>query len=325
MHAMLRTGGLVVSVRCEVPWVEDRLREGADGRLVEVGRLRADLRVVVESERAPFATDGWRPVTRDTSCLDGRVVVRDVATSGFDLRLGWDGPVPVMSFRRRPPARTRAASWVLRVRARLLLRAALLQFPVLWAAAAAGRSPLHAAVLESGPPGPLLVAGASGAGKTTMVERAAAAGGRWADDNLAVSDGRTVWGLVEPVRSAQGEGRSAPHGRHERRLAGRVASLDPAAVVLLGRGPVASVSRVDPERAARALVAGTYAAGELRRYWPLHAALAAGSGVGPAHPAVQETAWSLASRVPCFAVDLVSGATAGLGELLSTVEVRSWM
>ena len=126
------------------------------------------------------------------------------------------------------------------------------------------------------------------------LERAAAAGGRWADDNLAVSDGRTVWGLVEPVRSAQGEGRSAPHGRHERRLAGRVASLDPAAV-------------------------------ELRRYWPLHAALAAGSGVGPAHPAVQETAWSLASRVPCFAVDLVSGATAGLGELLSTVEVRSWI
>ncbi len=324
MHAMLCTGSLVVAVRCEVPWVAQRIREGADGRLVEVDPVRADLRVVVEADRAPFDTNGWRTVTRDTCSLDGRVVVRDAATSGFDLRLTRDGAVPVMTFRRRPPGRTRAASWVAPGRARLLLRAALLQFPVLWAAAAAGRSPLHAAVLDSGPPGPVLVAGASGAGKTTMVERAVAAGGRWADDNLGVSDGRTVWGLVEPVRSVHGGGRSAPHGRHERRLAGRVHSLDPAAVVLLGSGPVPGVSRIGPEQAARALVAGTYAAGELRRYWPLHAALAMGSGAGPAHPCVQETAWSLASRVPCFVVDLPPGGTSGLGELLSTTEVGSW-
>ncbi len=329
MHATLRTGGLLVGVRCEVPWVADRLREGAEGRFVEVDPPAPDLRVVVDSRRTPFTTDGWRAVTRDAWSRGGQVVVRDVATSGFDLRLAWDGPVPVMTFRRRPPRRTRAAGLVLPGRARLLLRAALLQFPVLWAAAVTGRAPLHAAALDLGSSGPVLLAGASGAGKTTMVEQAAAAGGRWAADNLAVSDGRTVWGLVEPVRSANGAGRSAPHGRREHRLAGRVDSLEPVAVVVLGRARVQRVVRLDPDSAARALAAGTYAAGELRRYWPLHAVLAIGSGAGPAHPGVHEAARSLATRVPCFAVDLVDGATAGpagsadLSALLSDAQARS--
>ena len=316
VDAVLRTGGLLVGLRCDVPWVAARLREAADHRLVEVHAPRTDLRVVVQGLREPFGTDGWRSLSRDSWCTDSQVVVRDVATSGFDLRLSWDAAVPVMTFRRRPPSRTRAAGWALPGRARLLLRAALIQFPVLWASGLVGRSPLHVACVTTGPLGPVLVAGPSGAGKTTMVERAAAAGGRWTDDNLAVSDGRTVWGVVEPVRSVNGSGRGAPHGRREHRLTGRVDALDPVAVVVLGRGQVRHVTELAPDRAARAIVAGTYAAGELRRYWPLHGLLAIGTDAGPAHPRVPEVATELTSRLPCFAVDLPPGTTSTLADLL---------
>jgi hypothetical protein len=324
MQATMTTAGLRVAVRCEVGWVTERLLDGADGHLVEGDPSGADLAVVVEAGRSPFPTQGWRAVTRESWCQDGEVVVSDVATSGFDLRLTWDGAVPVMTFRYRPPRRTRAAGLVLRSRARLLLRAALLQFPVLWTVSMLGRAPVHATAVDAGPAGPVLLVGASGAGKTTMVERSAAAGGRWVSDNLAVTDGRTLWGLVEPVRSAHGDGRSAPHGRRETRLAGRVDCLRPAALVVLARGPCLQVARLDPEAAARDLVASTYAAGELRRYWPLHAALSLGSRAGPAHPAVQEVARSLAIRMPCFAVELPPGDTTAPAGLLAGVETRSW-
>jgi hypothetical protein len=323
VDATLRSGGLLVGLRSEVPWVTARLREGADGQLVDVPAVQADLRVVVQSRRDPFRTEGWQQLTRDSCCRDGSVVVRDVATSGFDLRLGWDAGVPVMTFRHRPPARTRALGWVAPGRARLLLQAALLQFPVLWAAATSGRAPLHVATVEPDARGTFLVAGPSGVGKTTMVERAAAAGGRWTDDNLAVSDGRTVWGVVEPVRSVQGDGRAAPHGRRERRLDGRVAELEPVAVVVLGRGRTQRVTRLEPDVAARAIVTGTYSAGELRRYWPLHALLAMGTAVGPAHPDVQSVARTLTSRLPSFAVELPPGGAIDPGVLASTEPMRT--
>ena len=327
--AKLATGGLTMAVGCELGWVGERLVEGAAGELVAAPRWGSpvsdvDLVVAVEASRSAFPTQGWRTVTRDSWCHDGDVVVADVVTSGFDLRLTWRGCVPVMTFRYRPPRRTRAAGVALRSRARLLVRAALLQYPVLWAAGLRGRAPVHAAAVDAGPTGPLLLAGASGAGKTTMVERAAASGDRWVSDNLAVSDGRSVWGLVEPVRSVTGDGRGAPHGRRERRLDGRVACLDPAAFVVLSRGPGRRVERLDPQQAARDLAASTYAAGELRRYWPLHGVLSLGSGAGPAHPPVQETAQLLAARMPCFAVELPPGATGAPTSLLGDVEERSW-
>lgn len=327
--ATLATGGLTMALGCELGWVRERLVEGAAGALVDAPRwgshpCHVDLVVAVEASRSAFPTRGWHAVTRDSWCRDGDVVVADVVTSGFDLRLTWRGSVPVMTFRYRPPQRTRVAGMALRGRARLLVRAALLQFPVMWAASLRGRAPVHAAAVDGGPTGPLLLAGASGAGKTTMVERAAAGGDRWVSDNLAVSDGRSVWGLVEPVRSVTGDGRGAPHGRRERRLDGRVASLDPAAFVVLSRGPERRVERLDPQQAAQYLVASTYAAGELRRYWPLHAVLSLGSGAGPAHPSVQQTARSLAARMPCFAVELPPGGSSVPTSLLTEVEERSW-
>jgi hypothetical protein len=47
------------------------------------------------------------------------------------------------------------------------------------------------------------------------------------------------------------------------------------------------------------LVAGTYAAGELRRYWQFCATLALATGMGPAHPPVSEVAHDFAHRLPC--------------------------
>ena len=43
---------------------------------------------------------------------------------------------------------------------------------------------------------------------------------------------------------------------------------------------------LSPDEAARALVAGTYMAGELRRFWPFAATLALATGIGPVHPDV---------------------------------------
>jgi hypothetical protein len=61
---------------------------------------------------------------------------------------------------------------------------------------------------------------------------------------------------------------------------------------------------VTPDVARRALVAGTFAAGELLRFWPLTAALSLSTGRGPAVPQVEAVADRLTSRLPCVELDL---------------------
>jgi hypothetical protein len=68
--------------------------------------------------------------------------------------------------------------------------------------------------------------------------------------------------------------------------------------------------------AARYLTAGTYMAGELRRYWAFAATLALGTGVGESHPPVQQVAGTLSTRLPCVRVALGSRPGAPLRELL---------
>ena len=63
------------------------------------------------------------------------------------------------------------------------------------------------------------------------------------------------------------------------------------------------VRPVRTERAARALIAGTYAAGELQRFWPLVAHLAL-AGLGPVHPPIEETATRLTESLPCYELTL---------------------
>jgi hypothetical protein len=47
------------------------------------------------------------------------------------------------------------------------------------------------------------------------------------------------------------------------------------------------------------LITGTYIAGELRRFWPFAATLAAATGLGPPHPPVREIAEAITRRLPC--------------------------
>jgi hypothetical protein len=304
MTRSVQTAGTQIDVECAVPWV-GRLIEAACGDALSPETGTGSALVRVEAERRPFPTAGWALLTRGAWRRRGQVVVENVAASGFDLRLGIEPGRPVFAFRWRPPLRERLASVGLRHRFVLLARAALLHYPALWWAGVLGRSPLHAAVCTAGPTVPLL-AGPGGVGKSTLMAAEIAAGGRVVTDNVCVSDGRSAWGLVEPLRIAAAGGRRTTHGRVEVAIGGRLPCLEPDRVVVVRRGPGAAARRrpCRAEDAARSLVTGTYMAGELRRYWAVAAVLSDATGLGPAHPRVEEVAAILAARLPCFELAL---------------------
>ena len=175
---------------------------------------------------------------------------------------------------------------MLAARSRLLARAVLTQYPALWWAGCRGRVPLHASAVTSGNQTPML-AGPGGAGRSTVLLAALAHGGRTTGDNLAVTDGESIFGVTEPCKVASAAGRRTSHGRRERALAGRVDALAPDRAVLLRRSAAGeqSLRALDPVEAAAALTAATYMAGELRRYWGFAATLTLGTGRGPRPPA----------------------------------------
>jgi hypothetical protein len=314
----LSSGGESLAVDCDLPWVRCRITEGADGQLTAMPAGREiTVRVTVEASSRAFTTSGWSRITRDASTCDGRVVIEDVATSGFDMLVSCEESTVDFVCRWRPGWRTRAAATLLRDRARLLIRAVLLQYPVMWAAGLRGRVPLHACGVVPSDTGGMLIVGPSGVGKTTLVEREIAFDGRATADNMCLTDGNSVWGVVEPVRSEQGTGRSVTHGRRESHLRGRVPVVAPQAIVVLEHGEQTMVRASDPGAAARALVASTYSAGELRRYWPVHAVLALGTARGEAHPPVAEMAAAICARLPCLTVTLAGVTRVRLAELIA--------
>jgi hypothetical protein len=320
MQAALHSGGEVVAVGCDDPRLAEVMREGADGQLAQLDRAPT-ISVSVERDRSPFTTSGWCALARGAWHRNGAVVVRDVCTSGLDLHVTVGGDVPEFVFRWRPPSTTRAAAAVLHARARLLARCVLLQYPVLWWAGTRERVPLHASLLQM-PSVDVLVGGASGVGKSTLVASALAAGASASTDNLCVTDGQTAWGVVEPLRLDTGAGRRMPHGRREERIARRVPSVSPAVVALMRRGVDgnSSVSQLDARAAGRALAAGTYAAGELRRYWPFAALIAMGTGVGPVHPPVAAVARVLVDRTSTLDVVVGNGDAFQVSHLLEATE-----
>jgi hypothetical protein len=324
VEGLLPTAGERLAIQCPRGWIAECIVEGADGCLIPGPPDDPTIRVCVETDRKPFPVAGWTRLARDAWCRNGELVIRDVATSGFDLYARQGGRVPDLVLRWRPPARTHAAALVLRGRGRMLARAVLLQYPALWAASTRGRAPLHVAALTAGSLGTVLLAGPSGVGKTTLVIEETAAHGSAIGDNLAVGDGCSLWGVVEPVHSEQGRGRRAAHGRRTMHLSGRVPVLDPTLLVVLARGTGYRVALCDPETAARALIASTYAAGELRRYWGVHALLALGTGAGPPHPPVSETAAAFASRLRCLRVELPKVRGERLAEHIATEGAEAW-
>jgi hypothetical protein len=312
------TAGELIELETAARWVSALLAESLGGRDDREASTGSPLRIRVEDDRRPFASQGWAFLTRDAWVRDHAVLVRDVCTSGFDLLLEWGSHEAEFTFRWNPPLRTRAANRALRSRFHLLARAALLQYPALWWAGTRGCVPLHAPSYERRQRTPLL-AGPSGVGKSTLLARELADGACAVSDNLSVGDGERVWGLVEPMRSEQLPGRRMAHGRREGDLPNRVDVLTPDCLVSVrrGAGRGADVRSLDAEAAARVLVTGTYMAGELRRYWPFAATLAAATGLGPTHPPVVEVARSFANRLPCLEVALPKAGDLRLSDILA--------
>ncbi len=324
MIGHLETAGERLSIDCSLSWVSELVAEGAGGELQQGEASDASVRVRVDSSRDEFDTRGWELLARGAWRRDGEVVVENACTAGFDLHLRCAPRNAELTYRWRPPARDRVAARALRSRFHLLARAMLMQYPVFWWAGTRGRAPLHASACEAGRWIPMLTA-PSGVGRSTLVLAELASGGRATGDNLAVGDGTTLWGLVEPLRVEGGGGRRMPHGRNEAPMPNRVDALMPDSLVVLerGRAECSVLSTSSPDTAARSLVTSTYMAGELRRYWSLAAMLSAGTGVGPAHAPVTEVASIFAAKLPCFSLALGEGPDAGLSELLDTVEVAA--
>jgi hypothetical protein len=318
MPRFLVTAGEILAVESTLPWVADLVEEGAAGALLTAPPDEPTIEIEIESERRPFATRGFELVARGAWRRDGEAVLENACTSGFDLHLSAVAR-PVLTARFRPPARERVLHRALRSRFHLLARAVLLQYPALWCAALRGRAPLHASAVATRTSVAMLVAH-SGVGRSTLL-RDVLGTGRATGDNLAVGDGDVLWGLVEPLRVESAEGRRMAHGRREAPLPDRATSLEPGVVLVLERGRgEATLEARDAEATVRALVSSTYAAGELRRFWPFAALLSACAGRGTGHPPVHDVAERFAAELPSYTVAL-GAATPSLDHLLAELEV----
>jgi hypothetical protein len=97
--------------------------------------------------------------------------------------------------------------------------------------------------------------------------------------------------------------------------------MTPDCLVVLRRGDQREplVGACSPAEAARQLAAGTYIAGELRRYWAFAATLALGTGVGEAHPDIGAVTSALTARLPCVQVTLGERPGPPLRDLLGAL------
>jgi hypothetical protein len=318
------TAGEHVVVDCDVAWLSTLLAEATAGELAEAAGASETVRLRVQADRRPFGRDGWELIGRGAWAASPRALIEDACSSGFDLQVEPLGSVLHITARYRPAPRTRAANMLLGARFRLLTAQTLLHYPALWWASVRGRVPLHVSVTV-GAGGVTMIAGPGGVGKSTMLAAGLKQGDRATADNLCACDARHAYGVVEPLRVDGGRGGTAvTHGRSEHVLPGRVPGLEPDRLVVLRRatGPTASAGPLSPGEAARELVAGTYMAGELRRFWAFAGTLALATGMGPAHPDVHGIAVALADRLPCFEVRMAHGSPVPVADLLSLAGVR---
>src|SRR5213593_2995305 len=167
--ALVDTAGERVLVESAAPWVAALIREGADGVLREPDPGET-VHIRVERDYRPFDVTGWDPLTRGAWVLDGKVVIENTCSSGFDVLVRCSGELASFTFRWGPPMRDRLGSRALPARFRLLVRAVLLQYPAIWWAGTRGRAPLHAIAYTHRGVTPLL-AGPGGVGKSTLLAR----------------------------------------------------------------------------------------------------------------------------------------------------------
>ncbi len=327
----LRTAGVSVLVA-------DRTRHHADplARAAGVGPgtesptgpdAEAHVRVVVEPDRRPFDTTAMRPLTRGAWSGGGGVVLDNVGGSGFSQawRVVADREVEVRT--RWLPGPLEQGARLARSRFHALRSQVLLHYPALWTAGLAGLVPLHVSVLELDGV-TVLLAGPGGVGKSTLVAGALAEGARVTCDNLAASDGTTAHGVREPLRldtpvDTLPAGARTTHGRREHLWTGASASAAPDLVVVVRRGSRPEVRTLTPAEACRTLVAGTYAAGELKRFWPLTATLGLGTGRGSVHPGVEDVARRICAERRCLELRLGPTPGPGLSDLLGDELARA--
>jgi hypothetical protein len=324
MHAVTTVGERVV-VDCPIPWLMSLLTDGTGGELADAEAAGESVRIEVQPSRQPFSREGWTLIGRDIWASGSGAILVDACSSGFDLQVEPHGEILHVAARYRPSPRTRAANFLLRRRFKLLAAQTLLHYPALWWASARGRVPLHVSV-TSDAGAVTMIAGPGGVGKSTLLCAGLARGEIATADNICACDGNEAYGLAEPLRVTGGPGRATTlHGRREQPFPSRVPSLRPDRLVVLRRSAQAAGTRVgdaSPADAVRALVAGTYMAGELRRFWSFAATLALATGIGPVHPDVSGIATLLASRLPCIDVSVAHGSPVPISELLRPAGVR---
>jgi hypothetical protein len=321
---LLRTAGQRVAVDGTAGTLREVIAAtGAEHVGTELSADLPNITVSLERSRRRFATGGCEIVTRGAWANQrGEALIESVGGSGFSQLWSVDEDGLHVRSRWTPTVAEAAASRLLPARFRALRAQVLVHYPALWLAIQQGFAPLHVSVVEIGGVS-VLLAGPGGVGKSTLVARELAAGARATCDNIAVCDGIVAHGLAEPLRlpaelAGASSGPRTTHGRREQLWNARVRSLRPSLVVVVRRGVKGGpqVRPIGPGTALRGIVAGTYAAGELRRFWPLVATLAMATGCGPVHPRIEEIAETLTSRLPCVELRLGHRPGAGLAELL---------
>lgn len=313
------TAGERVTIDCRVPRFTALMEAATGDGLPEGSATGETVHLEIQRERGPFGHLGWALVARGVWSAPPAALLIDACSSGFDLLIEPVGQTLQVAARYRPAARVRALNGALAGRFRQLAAQTLLHYPALWWASQRGRVPLHASAMEDGGSVTLL-AGPSGVGKSTLLAAGLSRGAVATADNLCACDTRSAYGLVEALR-VEGGGRApaAAHGRREYPWPRRVPSLDPDQLVVLRRAAAGSpcgARPLGPEESARELVAGTYMAGELRRFWPFAATLALATGIGSPHPDVTGVASALAARLPCLELRLSRRTAEPLSELL---------
>lgn len=316
MSVICRSAGVTLAVDApRGPW-RQRVAEACAGQATQ-GTL-PDVHVRIDVGARPFPLEGLDPLTRGAWVGGECVVMEDACASGVDLRLTTSADSLLVEARPHPRPSQRGLALLAPARTQLLWRAAVFQYPVLWWAGVKGGVPVHVSALSVNGEG-VVLAGPGGVGKSTLLADAMGAGAQAVSDNLCVCFGSTLYGVLEPLRTAGGSGRRMPHGRRETGWTARLELVVAERILVLRRGSEAGADIVPirGDQAARVIAAGTYAAGELRRYWAFASTLALGTGLGPAHPPVVATAGALVHGIPCSEVQLPATPGAHLTDLIA--------
>jgi hypothetical protein len=319
-RTLLHTAGQRVAVERSAAAVATILAAtgGAESSCDDLPNLVLSL----ERTKERFDTSGCEPVTRGVWATSRHeAIIESAGGSGFSQLWSIDEDGLRVVSRWTPSAKEAAAARLLPARHHALTGQVLVHYPALWLAMQQGLAPLHVSVVQIDGVA-VLLAGPGGVGKSSLVSRELSAGGRATCDNLAACDGAIAYGLAEPLRLpaelTDAIGRKTFHGRREHGWETRMRSLRPELIVVLRRGlqPDPRMRLISASQATRAIVTGTYAAGELRRFWSTAAVLAMATGCGPAHPPIEEVAATLAARMPCLELQLGQQPGAGLAEIL---------